>query len=113
MMQTPARFVGIRQARRGLLASALVSLTILTLIGVTVPARVRQRRMRLEAGVNAQAYTIARAQLEYRVLHGTFAASTDDLKELSDPDGSIAAALANIDPSVYKPSADIADAKAA
>lgn len=110
MLQTPDRFIGIRQARRGLMAAALVSLTVAALIGVTVPARLRQRRMRIEAGINAQAYTFARAQLEYRDLHGTFAAEINDLRELPDPDGSIAAALANIDSAAYKPTAELAEA---
>src|SRR2546426_5021422 len=44
MMLTPARFVGLKTARRGLVASVLVVLTIATLIGITVPARLRQHR---------------------------------------------------------------------
>jgi len=110
MMQTPARFVGLRTARRSLLASALVSVVVVTLIGITVPARLRQRRMRIEAGINARAYTLSRAQLEYKALHGTIATDlVKDLSELPDPDGSIAAALVDIDPAGYQPrGADIA-----
>jgi hypothetical protein len=111
MTLTPSRFVGIKIARRSLLASAFVSVLIVTLIGITVPSRLRQRRMRIEAGINARAYTLIRAQLEYRALHDTIATDlVKDLGSLSDPDGSIAAALADIDPdnSGYQPRADIA-----
>jgi hypothetical protein len=94
MMQTPSRFVGLKLARRGLLASAFVSLMIATLIGVTGPERLRQRRDGIESGVNAMGYTLGRAFLEYRERYGTFPSDVSDLKELPDPDGSIAAALA-------------------
>jgi len=108
MLETPSRFVGMKHARRGLLTSALVSLLIATLIGVTVPDRLRQRQMSIEAGVNAKIHTISRAQLEYQSLHGTFPANLSDLYELPDPDGSIAAALSDVDQAGYQPRADIA-----
>jgi hypothetical protein len=111
IMRTPARFVGINIARRGLLASALITLLIATLIGVTVPARMEQRQLGLDAAVAAQIHTIARAQLEYQALHGTVALNARDLLDLPDSDGSIAAAVAgiNIDPAFYKTSgADVA-----
>lgn len=109
MLATPKRFVGIKLARRGLLASAAISLLIATLIGVTVPARLRQRRMAIEAGDNARAYTLARAQLQYQAVHGAVATVITDLYELPDPDGSIAAALSDVDPAGYQPrGADIA-----
>jgi hypothetical protein len=112
MMQAPERFVGISAARRGLLASAFISLLFATLIGVTVPARLRQRRDSIEAAGNARLQTISRAQLEYFALHGTIPSSNNikDLLELPDPDGSIAAALKDNDPSFYKTSSDVAAA---
>jgi hypothetical protein len=102
MMQTPARFVGLKTARRGLVASVLVVLTIATLIGITVPARLRQRRDSLDATERAKLYTIARAQLEYQAVHGMAPDFVNDLKDLPDPDGSIAEALLNLDPSGYR-----------
>jgi hypothetical protein len=103
MMLTPSRFVGHKVARRGLLTSVFVSLLILTLIGITVPARLRQRQMSIQAETNARLHAIARAQLEYSALHGMVAADyMNDLKTLPDPDGSIAAALANLGQSDYK-----------
>jgi len=109
MLQAPERFVGLKVARRGLLASALVSLLIATLIVITVPARLRQRRMSIEAGLNARAYTLIRAQLEYQARYGAVATEIKDLKDLPDPDGSIAAALADVDPAGYQPrGADVA-----
>jgi hypothetical protein len=96
MAEAPARFVGVNLARRGLIASACVSLLIATLIGVTVPERLRQRRDGIEAGTTAMGYTIARAMLEYRERYGTYPAVDDipELTDLPDEDGSIAAALA-------------------
>ena len=102
MMQTPTRFVGLKTARRGLVASVLVVLTIATLIGITVPARIRQRRDSLDATERAKLYTIARAQLEYQAHHGMAPDLLNDLKDLPDPDGSIAEALLNLDPSGYR-----------
>lgn len=112
MTQTPARFVGLTFARRSLLASVFVSVLMVTLIGITVPSRLRQRQMRIEAASNAQLYTYARAQLEYRALHGAVATVPRDLLDLPDPDGSIAAALLNLDTSNYKThGADVAAVK--
>lgn len=96
MLKTPARFVGLAMARRGLMASALVALTFVTLIGVTVPARLRQRQMSIKAETNVYLYTLARAQLEYSEKHGVIASDITDLKYLQDPDGSIATALLNL-----------------
>ncbi|MDQ2856554.1 MAG: hypothetical protein M3R68_09515 [Acidobacteriota bacterium] len=108
MMRTPTRFVGMRIAQRSLLASAFVSVLMLTLIGVTVPARLRQRQMKIEAGVNAHLYRLARAQMEYQSLHGAVVTELRDLRDLPDPDGSIAAALNVVDPNGYTPRADVA-----
>ena len=108
MLKAPARFCGLRYAKTGLVASALVPVLIAVLIGVTVPERLRQRRDGLQAAANALAYRIARAQLEYNARFGTLPADMKDLRRLPDPDGSIAAALSNIDASGYKPSADLA-----
>jgi len=115
MQRAPSRFVGMRAARRGLMASALTCLLVATLIGVTIPRRIREHQMGIDAGLHAQGYTIDRALLEYRARHRTLPAELKDLRELPDPDGSIAAALAAL-PSVdsaagyagYKPSADLA-----
>jgi hypothetical protein len=108
MLANPTRFVGMKIARRGLIASTIVPMLIATLIGVTVPARLRQRRISIEAGLNAKAYTLVRAQLEYQAIHGAFPGDINDLAQLPDPDGSIAAALKDIDPAGYQPRSDIA-----
>jgi hypothetical protein len=108
MLLAPSRFVGIKIARRGWLASAAVIVLIATLIAVTVPDRLRQRQLSIEAGINARAYTLIRAQLEYQQLHGTLPGEVRDLSELPDPDGSIAAALNDVEPGAYQPRADFA-----
>ena len=108
------RFAGHNLARCGLIASMLVIVMIATFIGVTVPERLRQRERGIQAGIEAQGYTMQRALLEYRELYKTYPTNFKDLQDgLSDRDGSIAAALSNIDPSTYQPRANLANASAA
>lgn len=108
------RFAGHDFARCGLAASALVLVMIATFIGLTVPERLRQRQRGIEAAVEAQGYTLQRALLEYRAQYKTYPTTFKDLQDgLADTDGSIAIALSNIDPSTYKPSANLADASTA
>ncbi len=105
----PDRFCGVKYARRGLLASSIVVMLIAFLIGITVPARLENRRLAKEAGIRANWHTFERALLEYRSLYKTYPADFKDLRErIPDPDGQLAAALATLDPSGYHPSADVA-----
>lgn len=108
----PERFCGVKHARRGLMASAFVGLMIATLIGITVPARIRQNQMSRDAAQLAKTYAYDRAFDEYRLKFGTFPTSIADLKKVSDPDGTLAAALGDLGDldsfTGYKPSADVA-----
>ena len=105
----PERFCGINYARRGLLASATIGLLIALLIGVTVPARLRQRQMSIDAGIRADYYEFERAALEYQHKYKTYPADFDALlKGVPDPNGTLAKALKNLDPNGYHPSADVA-----
>jgi hypothetical protein len=111
--EQPNRFCGVNRARYGLVASAMVGLIIATLIGITVPARIRQRQMAIDAGYRAQFYTIEVALLAYRIRFGTLPTDLKDLsKKLPDPDGSLAIALHNLGDldnyTGYKASADVA-----
>lgn len=99
---SPAKFIGLRAARLGFTASVVVILMIGTLIGLTIPARLRQRDLSIDAKWNATGYTFHRAQLEYRELHGTLTTDVKELRTLPDPDGSIADALNFIDPAGYQ-----------
>jgi hypothetical protein len=108
ILSAPDRFCGLRYARRGLLASALVPALIAILIGVTVPERLRQRQLGIEAGFYARGYTIDRALLEYKLAFGTLPTDLRDLSRLPDQDGSVSAALAGLDTSGYKVTADLA-----
>lgn len=109
--ENPQRFCGLNHARRGLLASATVGILIATLIGITVPARLHQRELAQEAAVLAQSATIElalyRYQKQFKTLpdQGTF---KSELAKLPDPDGSIAAAIRNLDVTGYQPRAEIA-----
>jgi len=114
IQQNPARFIGLRAARAGVIAAATVTLLMGTLIGVTVPERMRQRQYSIEAAIYARGYTLHRAFLEYRELHGTFPTDPDKyieaLRTLPDPDGSIADALHFVEPNGYEASTQLAAA---
>lgn len=109
--QEPERFCGVKYARRGLLASATVSLVVAVLIGVTVPARLEKRRIAIEATHHARYLTIAAAMLEYRLIYKTVPDESrwrEELAKLPDLDGSIAEALRTIDVAEYQPRAEVA-----
>jgi hypothetical protein len=112
--RNPQRFAGSRIAHGGLMASVLVTVLLTTFIGISIPERLRQRQLGLEAATSARLYTLHRAFLEYRTLYGTYPATTDDIwgalksKALPDPDGSITTALVGVDSNAYSPGADLA-----
>jgi len=108
MLTAPGKFCGLGYARTGLWAAAMVPVLIALLIGVTVPERLRQRQRGIEAGFHAQGYAIDRALLEYRLQFGTLPTDLKDLSRLADKDGSIASALASVDITGYKVTADVA-----
>jgi hypothetical protein len=108
ILQTPDNFCGLRYARNGYFASAAVPLLVLILIGITVPARLSQRQDRIEAGIHAQGYRIDRALVEYREAFGTLPSDFKDLSRLPDADGSLAAALQNVDVSGYTVDSELA-----
>lgn len=104
-----ARFNCLNLAHAGFLVNLSVVLLIATLIGITVPTRLRSRQRGIDAAFYAQGYTIQSALIEYRLRYGTLPAEPKDLlKRLPDPDGSLAAALADLGTRNYKPTADIA-----
>jgi hypothetical protein len=105
----PKRFCGVNYARRGLLASATVAILIAVLIGITIPARLRQRELSREAGIQADYYTVAAALQQYQMKYKTLPADFKDLTaRIPDPNGQLAAALKTLDPNGYHPSADVA-----
>jgi hypothetical protein len=108
MLAEPSRFCGQRYARRGYVVSAAVPLLVLILIGVTVPERLRQRQLGIEAGFKAQGYRIDRALREYREAFGTLPSDVRDLGNLPDADGSLAAALKNVDSAGYTVNSEVA-----
>jgi len=109
VMNSPDRFCGLRYARRGYIASAMFPLLILLFIGLTVPERLTQYRDGKEAARQAPAYRISRALDEYRENFGGLPDNLKDLtRRLPDDDGSLAAALSNVEVSGYRPSAEVA-----
>ena len=106
--QSPARFCGLRYARRGYAAALTVPVLMLVLIGVTVPARLRHRQWGIEAGLNANMYRIDRALVEYREKYGTLPSDLKDLNKLGDKDGSLAGALKSVDTTGYTVNSEVA-----
>lgn len=107
----PERFCGVKHARRGFLASATVPLVIAFLIGITVPARLEQQKMSEDAAILATKNAIDLALYRYQLIHKTLPDVSNlrsELKELPDPDGSIAAALAALENAIYQPSNEVA-----
>jgi hypothetical protein len=111
---SPQQFGGLRLARAGYSAAIATALVVAGLIGITVPQRLRHHQWGLEAAENARAYTLSRAILEYRELHGTVPPTQDELlsalRTLPDPDGSIAEALSVVDANGYQPTSVLAAA---
>jgi type II secretory pathway pseudopilin PulG len=109
ILSEPEKFCGFKYARRGLLSSAVVAMLIALLIGITVPARLEHRRWAQEAALRAQGYAIERALYEYQVKYKTYPAALKDLQQrIADPDGTLTAALADLDPSTYRPTSAVA-----
>lgn len=109
ILAQPERFCGIKHARRGLLASSVVTLLVALLIGITVPARLEHRRLSKEAAIRAQGYALERALTEYKIKYHGYPADLRVLQDrVSDPDGTLAAALLNLDSTAYRASADVA-----
>jgi hypothetical protein len=111
--RAPERFAGLRLARTGFSAAIVATLLVGTLIGVTVPERLRRRQWGFDAAEQARGYTLHRALLEYRDLHGTLPPQDDIVKELrtlTDADGSIAEALRFVDANGYQASSVLAAA---
>jgi hypothetical protein len=111
--RAPERFAGLRLSRMGFSAAIAATLLVGTLIGVTIPERLRRRQWGFDAAEQARGYTLHRALLQYRDLHGTLPPQEDLVKELrtvSDPDGSIAEALRFVDANGYQASSVLAAA---
>lgn len=105
------RFAGLKLAYGGLALTAVMALMMGNLIGITVPERLRQRQVALDAGLQVTGRTIDRALVEYRVRYGTLPAGLEDLGRLPDADGSIARAVAQMPADSYRPWSVQADAK--
>jgi hypothetical protein len=108
MRREPARFVGHRHARAGLAATLFVAVALSTLVGVTIPERLRRRELARRAADNALLYETDIALDRYRRRFGTYPATLSDLRRLDDRDGSIARLLGVIETGDYRPETDIA-----
>ncbi len=107
---SPARFCGLRYARRGYVAAVAFPVLVLIMIGITVPERLARRNLGIEAGINAAGYRVDRAFDDYKKKFETLPSNLSDLRRLPDPDGSLSVALNQLDANGYKPSAELAAA---
>lgn len=113
LRNSPETLGGLRLACAGYSMVVITVLMIATLISFTVPERLRRRQWGLQAAENARAYTLSRALLQYRDLHGTLPPQDEwvqQLRTLPDPDGSIAEALRFVDPKGYEATSVLAAA---
>lgn len=108
MRRERTRFVGHKFARAGFALTVVVAVSLSTLIGVTVPERLRMRELARRAAENALLYETDLALMRYRQRFGTYPATFEDLRRLEDKDGSISRLLARIETGEYKPETDIA-----
>lgn len=106
--QEPARFAGLRMARAGFAMSTAVAVGIIALIGVTVPARLRQRELAAQAARNVVGYEVGQVLLEYQTQFASLPGTAKDLTKLSDRDGSVARVAALLKDGLYEPEAAIA-----
>lgn len=103
-----ARYAAPRLAHAGFSLSVLVAFAAYALVGVSVPERLRQRRVASESARNAEAYEPIKVLLEYQQQYGSLPTNADDLRKLPDPDGSVARAIEMIKGGAYDPDATIA-----
>ena len=104
----PARFAGLRLARAGAATTIAVWLLLATLVGVTIPERLRKRELARRAAENALLYASDQALARYRARFGTYPAQASDLKRLDDPTCELAAVVAQLEAGEYKPRTDLA-----
>jgi len=109
----PEHFCGLKYARRGFFASVTVPLLIAFLIAITVPARLEQRQMSIdaerEATKNAFELVLYRYQLEHKTLpEGDEKEVKQKIASLPDLDGSVAVVLAALENASYQPKAEVA-----
>lgn len=103
-----SKLAGLGIARCGFASACITTILIATLIGVTVPERLRRHQWAVEAETNARAYAINSALLQFKALHGTYPSDWTELSKVPDPDGTLADALRNIDGTGYQPSTVLA-----
>lgn len=108
MRRAPARFVGMKAARVGLVLTVLTAVAHASLIGVTVPERLRMRELARRAAENALLYAGDQALARYRARFGTYPATLGDLRRLDDPNCELAAVLEAMGATEYKPETDLA-----
>lgn len=101
------RYGGVRLARCGVVMSITTCALIVSLIGITIPERLRQRELAKQAKEDAILYAGASALLTYSARYGTLPGDINDLRNLPDPDGRIAAVIANFREGEYIPSSSL------
>lgn len=108
LRREPRRFAGPRLAYAGFALSAGVAISMLVLIGVTVPERLRQRELARQAAEDAQRHVVQRVLLEYRARYDSLPKEADDLRKLKDEDGVVDMVYGLLKSGQYTPEASLA-----
>lgn len=102
------RFGGARLAGAGAALSVAAFVLGIMLVGVTIPERLRQRRLAAQAHNEAVLYQAAAVLLEYSARYGTLPGEIEDLRKLPDTDGRVAQVIANFsDAEAYTPASSM------
>lgn len=108
IVREPLRFIGWRLANAGFALSVVMAVGLTVLIGVTIPARLRQRENSIQAARDVEGYEAIKVLYEYRMRYNSFPATADDLRKLPDADGSVARLIAVMGSETYEPQSAIA-----
>ncbi|MDQ3684907.1 MAG: hypothetical protein M3430_04820 [Acidobacteriota bacterium] len=112
IVRQPARYTGLSAARAGFSMATIAAAAVALLIGVTIPERLRQRELALQAADDVVRHASNRMLLGYMSRHGSLPTNVDelikDLRNTPDPDGTLAKVIAEMQAGVYSPEASLA-----
>jgi hypothetical protein len=112
IVRQPARYIGLSAARVGFATATIAAAAVALLIGITIPERLRQRELALQAANDVLRHASNRVLLGYMSRHGSLPTNVDelikDLRNTPDPDGTLAKVIAEMQAGVYSPEASLA-----
>ncbi len=112
IVHQPTRYIGLSAARAGFSMATIVVAAVALLIGGTIPERLRQRELALQATDDVICHASNRVLLDYMSRHGSLPTNVDelikDLRNTPDPDGTLAKVIAEMQAGIYSPEASLA-----